>query len=244
MRRTLFVWRGITSWSYPALLYLGLLAGVVAGNVAAHAARIDAFRTFVATLILIFLCLVGARLLYVALNWRLYRSDLARIWDRDEGGLAMLGALPLAIPMSVPLLAVLGLPYGAFWDVAAFTILVGMVPTRIGCLLNGCCSGRPCESWFAVNLPNDRGEWTRRIPMQCLEAALAAILLAGAAAGWKVAPFSGAIFLAVMGAYALGRLALESMRELTDPGTITSGHVISGLMIVCSTLGLAVLWPR
>jgi prolipoprotein diacylglyceryltransferase len=234
----------MTIWSYPALLYVGLVAGVVAGNLAAHAARIDAFRTFVATLILIFFCLVGARLLYVVLNWRIYLHDLARIWDRNEGGLAMLGALPLAIPMSVPLLRVLGLPYGVFWDVAAFTILVGMVPTRIGCLLNGCCSGRPSESWFAVNLPNDRGVWARRIPMQCLEAALAVILLASAAAAWKFAPFSGAIFLGVMGAYALGRLGMESMRELTEPGTITSGHVISGVMIVCSTLALAVLWPR
>jgi phosphatidylglycerol---prolipoprotein diacylglyceryl transferase len=244
MRRVLFVWRGIRIWSYPALLYLGLLAGVVAGNVAAHAARIDAFRTFVATLILIVLCLVGARLLYVALNWRVYRNDFARIWDRDEGGLAMLGALPLAIPMSVPLLAALGLPYGPFWDVAAFTILVGMVPTRVGCLLNGCCSGRPSDSWFAVNLPDDRGVWRRRIPMQCLEAALAVILLAVAATAWKLAPFPGAVFLGVMGGYALGRLCLESMREPSGPGRITSGHVISGLMIVCSTLALAVLWPR
>ncbi len=244
MRPKLFVWRGITIWSYPAMLYLGLVAGVVAGNVAAHSARIDAFRTFVATLILIVVCLVGARLLYVALNWKLYRNDHARIWDRNEGGLAMLGALPLAIPMSVPLLALLGLPYGAFWDVAAFTILVGMIPTRIGCLLNGCCSGRPCESWFGLNLPNDRGVWTRRIPMPCLEAALAVILLAGAAAAWRFAPFPGAVFLAVMGAYALGRLLLESMRELTAPGTITAGHVISGLMILGSTAALAFLWPR
>lgn len=244
MRPKLFVWRGITIWSYPAMLYLGLVAGIVAGNAAAHAARIDAFRTFVATLILIVVCLLGARLLYVALNWTLYRSDPARIWDRSEGGLAMLGALPLAIPISVPLLAILGLPYGAFWDVAAFTILVGMIPTRIGCLLNGCCSGRPTDSWLGLNLPNERGVWTRRIPTQCLEAALALILLAGAAAAWRFAPFPGAVFLAVMGAYALGRLVLESMREPTTPGEITAGHVISGLMIVCSTAALAVLWPR
>ena len=79
--------------------------------------------------------------------------------------------------------------------------------------------------------------------MQCLEAALAVILLAGAAAAWRVAPFPGAVFLGVMGAYGLGRLMLESMRELTAPGTITAGHVISGTMVLCSTGALAVLWP-
>lgn len=243
MRRRLFVWRGITIWSYPAMLYVGLVAGVVAGNAAAHAAHIDAFRTFVATLILIAVCLIGARLLYVALNWQDYRHDLSRIWDREEGGFAMLGALPLAIPISVPLLALLGVPFGAFWDIAAFTILTGMIPTRIGCLLNGCCSGRPSDSWLGVNLPDHRGVWRRRIPMQCLEAALGALLLAGAAAAWRVAPFPGALFLAVMGAYGLGRLVLESMRDMTAPGTITAGHVISGVMLLGSTAALAVLWP-
>ena len=110
MRRRLFVWRGITVWSYPAMLYVGLVAGVVVGNAAAHAAHVDAFRTFVATLVLIAVCLMGARLLHVALNWQTYRHDLSRMWDREQGGLAMLGALPLAIPISVPLLALLGVP--------------------------------------------------------------------------------------------------------------------------------------
>ncbi len=41
MRPILFQWRGLTVWSYPAMLYIGLVAGVVAGNVAAHAAGIE-----------------------------------------------------------------------------------------------------------------------------------------------------------------------------------------------------------
>ncbi len=53
MRRILFRWRGVTVWSYPAMLYVGLVAGVVAGNVAAHVVGIDAFRAYVATLVLI-----------------------------------------------------------------------------------------------------------------------------------------------------------------------------------------------
>jgi phosphatidylglycerol:prolipoprotein diacylglycerol transferase len=234
----------MTIWSYPAMLYVGLVAGVVVGNVASHAADIDAFRTSLATLILIAVCIIGARILHVALHWQIYRSDVSRIWDRERGGLAMLGALPLAIPLSLPLLALLGVSFGAFWDVAAFTILTGMIPTRIGCLLNGCCSGRPSDSWLAVNLPDHRGVWRRRMPTQCLEAALGLSLLAGAAAAWSAAPFPGALFLSVMGAYGLGRLVLESTREQTAPGAITAGHVISGLMVLGATAALAALWPR
>ena len=53
MRPILLRWRGMTLWSYPTFLYVGLVAAVAAGNVAAHAARIDPFRTFVAMHVLI-----------------------------------------------------------------------------------------------------------------------------------------------------------------------------------------------
>ncbi len=123
------------------MLYFGLVAGVVAGNAAAHAARIDAFRAFVATLVLIVPALIGARLFYATTHWRLYRQSPRRIWNRRDGGATMYGGLPIALLLSVPLLAALRLPFGAFWDVAAFTILVGMIFVRIGCLMNGCCAG-------------------------------------------------------------------------------------------------------
>jgi len=136
----LFQYRGFAVWSYPAMLYLGLVAGVVAGNAAAHAAGVNAFRVFLATLILMVPALIGARLLYVAANWIHYRKKPPQIWDRNKGGMAMFGGLLLALPLSVPLLRVLRLSLGAFWDVATFTILVGMIITRGGCLMNGCCA--------------------------------------------------------------------------------------------------------
>ena len=58
MRPILFQWRGLTVWSYPALLYVGLVLGVLAGNVAAHAAGVDALGVFEATFLLL---LAGAR---------------------------------------------------------------------------------------------------------------------------------------------------------------------------------------
>jgi prolipoprotein diacylglyceryltransferase len=54
------------------MLYLGLLFGVLAGNVAARMGGIDPLRTYFATLILMIPALAGSRLLYVALNWKVY----------------------------------------------------------------------------------------------------------------------------------------------------------------------------
>ncbi len=227
------------------MLYIGLVAGVVAGNVAAHAAGIDAFRAFVATLVLIVPALIGARLFYVASHWQLYRQSLWRICDRSGGGFAMYGGLPVVLLLSVPVLGALRLDFGAFWDVAAFTILVGMTFTRIGCLMNGCCAGRPSRTWVSVYLPNRRGVWDRRIPTQCLEAGWAGVLLVTAIAVWRWLPFPGALFLIVTAGYASGRLVLESTRE-PQPGAnrFTIHHAISAVMIMLSLATLTACWPR
>jgi Prolipoprotein diacylglyceryl transferase/Concanavalin A-like lectin/glucanases superfamily len=83
---------------------------------------------------------------------------LSRIWRRSEGGMAMYGGLIVTVPLSFPLLRAMQLPFGEFWDAATVTILLGMVFTRIGCLLNGCCAGRPTSAWLGLNLPDHRGE--------------------------------------------------------------------------------------
>jgi phosphatidylglycerol:prolipoprotein diacylglycerol transferase len=244
MRPVLFQWRGFTVRSYPAMMYLGLVAGVVAGNVAAHAAGIAAFRVFVATLVLILPALIGARLFHVAFHWQLYRQNSGRIWNRRQGGAAQFGGFALALPLSVPLLSALRLSFGAFWDVATFSILVGMIFGRIGCLLNGCCAGRPSQAW-GMRLPNSKGVWERRVPSQCLEAGWAAVLLVVAAAIWRWLPFPGALFLMVVAGYGCGRVVLETTRELpAGAHRFTIHHAISVLMVVASLATLTASWPK
>jgi prolipoprotein diacylglyceryltransferase len=224
------------------MLYLGLVAGVLAGNRAAHASGIDPFRVFVATFALLVPALVGARLLFVVSEWPHYRGDLRRIFTRREGGASQYGGLLLALPLSIPIIGALGLPYGAFWDVAGFTILVGMIFTRIGCLLNGCCSGRPSRTWWAIYLPNHEGMWTTRVPTQCLEALLAAALLAASAASWHLMPFPGALFACIAAGYGAGRLVLESTREQPIARAFTLQHAISLVVMLSSMAVLAAYW--
>lgn len=239
MRRVLFYVRGIPIYSYPAMLYVGLVAGVVAGNIAAHVAGLDSLRVFIATILLIIPSLIGARLLFVASHWGFYRQNRSRIWDRSEGGMAQYGGLILGVPLSIPLLNALDLPFGAFWDIGSFTMLVGMIFTRIGCLLNGCCSGRPSKRWGSIYLPNYMGVWERRIPTQLLEAGLATLLLVASVRIWQHLPFAGGLFLFVISGYACGRLLLESARDLPPAGRrFTLHHAISVLLIVLSLAAL------
>jgi phosphatidylglycerol---prolipoprotein diacylglyceryl transferase len=199
--------------SYPALLYLGLLCGVYAGYGAAASLPIDPDRASLGVLILIAPALVGARLWFVLTHLQTFRREPGRIWRRGEGGASLAGGLLLAVAFSVAVLAWLGLPFGTFWDAATFTLLVGMIFARVGCLLNGCCSGRPTEGRFALRLPDQTGRSERRYPVQLLELVTAVALLAAAAWILSAPPFPGAIFLFALAGYACARSILDRLRE-------------------------------
>ena len=212
MRRVLFSWRGVDVHSYPALLWLGMTCGVYAGYGAAASMDLDPSRAALATLILLVPALVGSRLWFVLRHLRVYRHDPRRVWRRAEGGLALVGGLLLALALSPAVLAALDLPFGAFWDAATFTMLVGMIFTRVGCLLNGCCGGRTSDHRLALYLPDHRGRWARRHPVQLLELATATVLLAAVVAIAPAAPFPGAIFAFALAGYACARAILNPLR--------------------------------
>ncbi|MGB9433381.1 MAG: prolipoprotein diacylglyceryl transferase family protein [Candidatus Acidiferrum sp.] len=245
MRRVLFHWHGTPIHSYPAMLYVGLLAAVATDNWAAHATGLNAFRVYVATILLMLPAIGGARLLHVAVHWCWYSRNKRRIWDRSEGGYGMYGGLPLVLVFSVPLLYLLRLPFAAFWDVGALSILAGMIFARIGCLLNGCCCGRPSNAWFSIPLPNAEGVKVKRIPSPCLESIWAATLLALSILFLHRMPFHGALLLFVSSGYAAGRLLLESFREhATGSSKFNVHHAISAAILVLSAVVFSAKWLR
>ncbi len=243
LRQILLEWRGVRVHSYPAMIYLGLTLGLIAGDYVANLAGMNAGRVFAATLVLATTGLVGARLMFVATHWAIYRSAPRRIWRRSEGGAAVQGGLLLAVAVSPPLLAAMRLPFGAFWDVATFVMLIWSIFGRFGCLLHGCCSGRPSAAQLALYLPNHRGLWCRRIPTQLLEAAFGILLLIGAAALWGQRPFAGALFLAAIAAYSAARVILQPLREEQERVGVLSVHQAIAAGIAVMALGvLVMLW--
>jgi phosphatidylglycerol---prolipoprotein diacylglyceryl transferase len=165
-----------------------------------------------ATLLLLPTALLGARLLYVASHFSVYVHEPKRFWRRSEGGLALYGAVPVMLLCSLPILHWMGVPFWRFWDVSVFCILVGMIFARVGCLLNGCCAGRPTQGLLGLRLRDHNGIAVRRIPTQILEAAWAFLLLVAAGVSWRKSSPGGELFLLILGAYALGRIVLQLWR--------------------------------
>jgi phosphatidylglycerol:prolipoprotein diacylglycerol transferase len=210
--------------SYPFFLYLGSVAGTYAAALAAPAAL--AVRVAAATTLLIVPALVGSRLLYVATHLDAYRGRWELAVRRSAGGGAMYGGLILGLPLSVPVLRVLEIPFFVYWDAVIFALLVGMVFTRVGCLLNGCCRG------------------TDRVPTSVLEAGLACVLIAAAVALRGQAPFPGALFAGALAAYAAGRFALDFTRADSRRFGLTVAQATSACAVLAVAPVVFTVWIK
>lgn len=241
-RRYLVRWRGFALPAYLTMLYLGCTAGVFAGAAVAAASGLEPSRVALATIVLLIPALAGSRIWFVLERWSLYRRQPQRIWRRSEGGSALHGGLLLSLLVSVPALALFGLPFWAFWDAASFTMLIGLVFTRVGCVMNGCCAGRPSSGWLGVWMPDHSGAWERRVPTPLLEAGWAVLVLCGATVLFAAEPFPGAVLIGVLAAYGAGRLLLEPTRASAGSGGSRANMVLSALLFLSGSIALVAVW--
>jgi phosphatidylglycerol---prolipoprotein diacylglyceryl transferase len=238
MRRVLFEWRGIRILSYPAMLYVGIVTGVILQTLVSPRAGLPVTRVYFATLTLLPLALAGSRVLYVMAHWPEFRNARHLIWRRGERGLAMYGGVPFMLAASVPVLAIFRLPFWTFWDTAVFCIFPGMAFARIGCLLNGCCAGRPTNRWLAVWLPDAQGRWAWRVPVQVFEFGVALLILAGSwlAIDWFEQP--GRLFLSTVVGYAAARLAMQGLRTERERAARVDLHAAISVTLIAFALAL------
>ena len=189
--------------AYKAMLWAGCVAGVFVGAPVAAERGLDPDRFALAVVVLLVPALSGARAWFVLRRPDAYSS---------RGGSALFGGLIVSAVVSVPVLAVAALPYLAFWDAAAVTMLVGLAVTRVGCLAHGCCAGRETTGPLAVRLPDLSRRWRRRYPTQLLEMGFAVVVLTFALAMRRQVPTDGMLFVTVVTLYVGFRTVCAPLR--------------------------------
>lgn len=90
--------------------------------------------------------ILGARILYVLFNIRDYLSRPFEILMIHHGGLAFYGGFIAGIFCVILYLKSTRIPVLQTLDTLAPYIALGQSIARIGCLLNGCCYGKPVHS--------------------------------------------------------------------------------------------------
>lgn len=212
---------GVRISRYLAMLYLGCVLGIAQGAAIARANQLDGMRFVLATVALMIPAFAGSRLWFVAQRFEMFRANPRAIWRSGDGGAALYGGLVGGVLPSPLVLSVAGLPFWQYWDAASITMLIALVVTRFGCLMNGCCVGRATSGRLGVWLPDHRGEWQRRFPTQLFEAIWAAMVLTVVLSVRTYASHPGTLFASVVAAYAAGRILIEPTRATTTPRRTT-----------------------
>ncbi len=160
---------GIAVRGYGLMMLLGIVAGVLLAIHRCEPQGITADEIFSLALHLILFGIVGARLFYVIQYWDNFSGGtfpqrLVAMLDMTKGGLVVLGSLFGALLGMVYWSWRRGIRFGKLADLVGPSFLVGLAFGRVGCLLNGCCFGGPCEiPEIAVRFPPGSAPYMRQL---------------------------------------------------------------------------------
>lgn len=176
------------------------------------------------SIVVIFSSLIGSRLAYVVLHLDEFRG---RMWDvinpiQSSGqigisGMVQLGGVVFAIAAVIIYVKLKNISLGKIADILAPSLAIGIAIGRIGCFLNGCCFGKPCDLPWAVKFPP--GSFAHYAyhdaaihPTQLYAFFFALLIFLIIVTVDKKKPFDGFTFALFMVLYGIARFVNESFR--------------------------------
>jgi phosphatidylglycerol:prolipoprotein diacylglycerol transferase len=167
---------------------------------------------------------LGAKMVYLTSEGWLHWHDRNR-WIILATGKSITGAL-LGGYMAVEIAKRILKYNGTTGDWFAIIVPVGIMFGRVGCFLNGCCLGRPCEpAWFTLNDVNGVTRWPA-VPVEFLFNALMLCVILLLRWG-RIA--QGQLFHIYLIAYGLFRFFHEFLRDTPQIVGPFSGYQFAAL---------------
>jgi len=132
-------------YSYGVLLALAYLAGLQLAVMRARRAGLDSARIMDLGIYLIIAALVGAKLMLVVVDFSYFRDHPRELLSLARVGGVFYGGLIFALLAGLFLVRRYKLPVWSAADMYAPGVALGHIIGRLGCLLAGCCYGRPTD---------------------------------------------------------------------------------------------------
>ena len=240
-------------YSYGVLLAAAYLIGLQLGVVRARRAGIDPARVMDLGIYLIIAALVGAKLMLIAVDWEYFRAQPRELLSLVRAGGVFYGGLIAAVAVGLWLVRRYKLPVWTTADLMAPGIALGHVVGRFGCLMAGCCYGRPTDVPWAITFTDPLAATNVGTPLGIplhptqLYDAGAELLILGVLlfTERKGRPFAGRTFWMYLLLYGISRFIIEFYRGDASRGTVMAGlstsQFVSLLLVPLSLLMLAVL---
>ena len=133
----------LTVYSYGVLLAAAYLLALYYSVRRARAFGLDGDRVLDLGIYIIISALVGAKLLLLVVDFDYFRRQPAELWTLARSGGVFYGGLVLAFAVGTWYMRRYKMPIWLTADAIAPGIALGHVVGRMGCLLAGCCYGKP-----------------------------------------------------------------------------------------------------
>lgn len=239
MMPIVFSWGPVTVYSYGLMMAVGFILFLAYVRRAAREEGLDpealtntAFAALVGGIL-------GARALFVALDWSYFASRPGEILMLNRGGLVWYGGFAGGLAaaffharhrrMSVP----------RVFDVCLPPLALAQAVGRVGCFLNGCCYGFEAAPPLGTCLPDGLG---CRFPVQLLNSGLLLILFGVLHVRLKRAERPGGLLWIYGLGYGIIRLTTEFFRG--DQSAVWAGlslpQLLSLLLILVSAAAILV----
>lgn len=229
--------------SYGLMLSIAMLVGGTLTARAAWRAGLDVGAVIASLGFAITGGLAGSYLLFVAVEWIRTGSPFPAL---TSGGLVFFGA-PLGGGLALFFAArAFAIPLGRLADVAIHALPAAHALGRVGCLLGGCCFGRPWDGPWAITYTNPIAPAAYppipRHPTPLYESALL-LALALALAAWPHQRVgSGRRVLAYLAGYGTIRIVMETFRGDSVRGlvlgVVSTSQIIGAVVVLGAALAL------
>ena len=217
-------------YAYGFFILIGFVIGVVLANQKIRQAGISISLERVADLLFytVLSAILGSRILFVLINFDLYRENPLQIFKIWEGGLIFYGGVILAAGVSIGYMRWHRMPVWKLADLVSPSIALGLFFGRIGCFLAGCCYGKETSLPWGVTFtdPNSLARLNVSLhPTQLYDAVNGLIIFF--VLNWmeKKKSFDGQIFWFFLLLYSVTRFFIEMFRG--DPRGFLFHHLLS-----------------
>ena len=218
---------------YGVMIALAFLAGLWTATLRARREKIPAEKVADVTLWLMVGGIIGARFVYVTTYWWEEFADqpFSEVFMIQHGGLVYYGGFIGAATTGIISILWKKMPLWKTLDVLAPSVALGSVFGRIGCLLNGCCYGRPTDLPWGLIFTNPKAHELSGTPLdvplhptEIYDALLNLVLYGFLAWLFRYKKFDGQVFATYLLCYAVTRSLVEHFR-----GDYTNLHYHLGL---------------
>ena len=143
-------------FTYGLLVATGFLVAILLASSRAEKEGLDSQKVLDLCFYVMVSALLGARLLYVIVEYRYFLDSPLEIFKFWKGGLVFYGGLILGVLISLWYLKRNQMPMWKTADLLAPSIALGQLIGRWGCFFAGCCYGKKTDVTWGITFTDPR----------------------------------------------------------------------------------------